>query len=157
VTDPVIHVRELERSEVEYVDGKLPLNRLDESAPDRSTYLIAWQDDRPVGHAHVAWQDTHLAIPEIQDVYVVPDQRRRGIAILLTHSAEDTARTRGWTSISLSVSKHGNPEAKRLYERLGYIDAGVPPVRVSGTILLRGQPFEVDDTLLYLSKPLASC
>jgi hypothetical protein len=29
-------------------------------------------------------------------------------------------------------------------------------VRVSGTILLRGQPFEVDDTLLYLSKPLES-
>src|SRR6476646_8363744 len=123
----VILVRELNRSEVEYVDGQLPLSRLDESAAARSTYLIAWEDDRPVGHAHVAWQETHLAIPEIQDVYVVPDQRRRGIATLLTHSAEDTARSRGWTSISLSVSKDGNPEARRLYERLGYVDAGVAP------------------------------
>jgi GNAT superfamily N-acetyltransferase len=152
----VIEVRELKRSEVEYVDRKLPLNRLDESAADRSTYLVAWEDERPVGHAHIAWQQTHLAIPEIQDVYVVPDRRRRGIAAFLTHFAEDTARSRGWTSISLSVSKDGNPDAKRLYEHLGYGDAGVAPVRVSGTILLRGQPFEVDDTLLYLSKPLES-
>jgi hypothetical protein len=52
------------------------------------------------------------------------------------------------------VSKDGNPVARRLYERLGYIDAGLEPVHVSGTIMLRGLPFEVDDTLVYLEKPL---
>jgi ribosomal protein S18 acetylase RimI-like enzyme len=84
----------------------------------------------------------------------VPDRRRRGIATLLTHAAEDEARSRGWAAISLSVSKDGNTEARRLYERLGYADAGVEPVRVEGQIMLRGRPFDVDDTLLYLRKPL---
>jgi GNAT superfamily N-acetyltransferase len=150
----MVTVRELKRSEVEFVDAHLPLSRLDEHAAERSTYLIAWEDDRPVGHAHLAWEGTHLAIPEIQDVYVVPDRRRRGIATLLTHAAEDEARSRGWAAISLSVSKDGNTEARRLYERLGYADAGVEPVRVEGQIMLRGRPFDVDDTLLYLRKPL---
>jgi mannose-6-phosphate isomerase-like protein (cupin superfamily) len=34
------------------------------------------------------------------------------------------------------------------------VDAGLEPVRVSGAIMLRGNPFEVDDTLVYLRKPL---
>jgi GNAT superfamily N-acetyltransferase len=153
-TGVVIIVRPLQESEVGYVDDHLPLSRLGEDVDERSTYLIAWEDLRPVGHAHLAWQETHLGVPEIQDVYVVPDRRRHGIASLLTRAAEEAARSRGWSGISLSVSKDGNPEARRLYERLGYADAGVPPVRVSGTIILRGRPFEVDDTLLYLSKRL---
>ena len=149
-------MKALKRSEVDYVDAYLPLSRLDEHATGRSTYLIAWEDGRPVGHAHLAWQGTHLRTPEIQDVYVVPDRRRRGIASLLTRVAEDEALSRGWSSISLSVSKDGNPEARRLYERLGYEDAEVEPVRVTGRMMLRGCPLDVDDTLLYFRKLLAS-
>jgi hypothetical protein len=52
------------------------------------------------------------------------------------------------------VSQHGNGAARKLYAKLGYADAGVDPVRVSGTIMLRGRPFEVDDTLVYLVKAL---
>lgn len=150
----VIVVRELKPSEVEYVDRHLPLSRLDQQVEQGSTYLIAWDRGRPVGHAHLAWHGTHLGIPEVQDVYVLPEQRRRGIGTLLTQAAEEEARTRGWKDISLSASKEGNPEARRLYDRLGYVDAGVEPVRVSGTIMQRGRPVNVDDTLVYLSKPL---
>ena len=97
---------------------------------------------------------THLGVPEIQDVFVSPEQRRRGIAAQLTHAAEEEARTRGWGSISLSVSQEGNLAATRLYAKLGYSDAGVAPVHVSGTITLRGRAVEVNDTLVYLTKPL---
>jgi ribosomal protein S18 acetylase RimI-like enzyme len=93
-------------------------------------------------------------VPEVQDVYVLPERRSRGIATLLNHAAEQEVRARGWDSISLSVSKDGNPSARRLYDWLGYVDAGLEPVHVSGTIMLRGRPFEVDDTLVYLRKAL---
>ncbi len=150
----VLTVRELIPADVELVDRHLPLNRLDQQARDGSTYLIAWEDDVPVGHAHIAWLDTSLRLPEIQDVYVSPRERHRGVATALSKAAENEARARGFHRISLSVSDEGNPEARRLYEHLGYRDAGVPPERVLGVITLRGAPFEVDDTLVYLAKRL---
>jgi ribosomal protein S18 acetylase RimI-like enzyme len=85
---------------------------------------------------------------------VSPDRRRHGVATLLTEAAENAARARGCARMSLSVSAEGNPAARSLYERLGYRDAGVAPVRTLGVITLRGRPFEVDDTLVYLAKPL---
>lgn len=150
----VVTVTELKSSEVATVDRELPLSRLCQQVEEHSTYLIAWEDAQPVGHAHIAWSGTHLGLPEIQDVFVLPEKRRRGIATQLTHAAEEEARTRGWSSISLSVSQEGNAAARLLYAKLGYVDAGAEPVRVSGPIMLRGCPFEVDDTLVYLRKPL---
>jgi predicted GNAT family acetyltransferase len=150
----MVTVRELKPSEVAYVDRRLPLSRLDQQTAEESTYLIAWADDQPVGHAHLAWEGTRVGVPEVQDVYVLPEQRCRGIATLLNEAAEQEVRARGWDSISLSVSKDGNAAARRLYDRLGYVDAGLKPVHVSGAIMLRGRPFEVDDTLVYLRKAL---
>jgi ribosomal protein S18 acetylase RimI-like enzyme len=150
----VVTVRELKSSDVAYVDSRLPLSRLDQQAEEESTYLIAWEDDQPVGHAHLAWEKTRLGVPEVQDVYVLPERRSRGIATLLNEAAEQEVRARGRDSISLSVSKNGNPAARKLYERLEYVDAGLESVHVSGQIMLRGRPFEVDDTLVYLRKAL---
>jgi GNAT superfamily N-acetyltransferase len=150
----VVTVSELRPDEVETVDRHLPLSRLDQQRDQGSTYLVAWEDDRPVGHAHVAWSETHLGLPEIQDVFVLPEERGRGIASQLTEAAEGEARRRGWDRISLSVSRDQNPAASQLYAKLGYLDAGVEPLRVLGEIMLRGRPFAVDDTLVYLVKGL---
>ena len=135
------------------MDETLPLNRLDQWRRERSTFLIAWGDDRPVGHAHLAWDGTKLGVPEIQDVYVTENARRRGVATALTHAAEAEARARGHDRLSLSVGT-GNFAAQTLYDRLGFANAGLEPERVLGTIMLRGEPFEVDDTLVYLVKRL---
>jgi GNAT superfamily N-acetyltransferase len=150
----VVKVTVLQPEEVDEVDRHLPLSRLDQQRDEGSTYLIAWEGDRPVGHAHVAWSGTHLELPEIQDVFVLPEHRRRGIAAQLTEAAEDEARRRGWDRVSLSVSRDQNPAASLLYRKLGYVDAGVEPVRVLGEITIRGRPFAVDDTLVYLVKGL---
>lgn len=150
----MVTVTELGTEHVELVDSRLPLNRLDQHAVDGSTYLIAWNGEEPVGHAHLAWSGTHLRLPEIQDMFVLPELRARGIGTALVRAAEQLARDRGWERISLSVSLDGNPAARRLYERLGYADAGVAPVRTVGVIELRGRPVHVDDTLLYLTKAL---
>jgi GNAT superfamily N-acetyltransferase len=150
----VVSIAALQPGEIAYVDQHLPLSRLDEQPGEGSTYLVAWDDHQPVGHAHIAWAGTHLGVPEIQDVFVVPERRREGIGARLTDAAEQEARSRGWASISLSVSRDGNVAASSLYAKLGYADAGVDPVRVSGTIMVRGRPLQVDDTLLYLTKAL---
>jgi Acetyltransferases len=147
-------IRPLLPSELAFVDARLPLSRLDQHRRDGSTYLIAWDGDDPVGHAHLAWDGTHAGVPEIQDVFVLPERRRQGIATHLTLAAEDEARARGFDRISLSVSAEKNDAARRLYESLGYEDAGLELVRVLGTIMLRGEPFHVDDTLFYMSKNL---
>jgi GNAT superfamily N-acetyltransferase len=150
----VVTVTELKPGEVAMVDRHLPLSRLCQQVEEHSMYLIAWEDDQPVGHAHLAWSGTHLGLPEIQDVFVLPERRRRGIATQLTQAAEQEARARGWNSISLSVSQEGNAAARLLYAKLGYVDGGADPVPVSGSIMLRGRPFDVDDTLVYLTKHL---
>jgi GNAT superfamily N-acetyltransferase len=141
-------VRPLTDGELALVDERLPLHRLGRAG----TYLVAWDGDEPVGHAFLSWSGTKLGIPELQDVFVAPERRREGIASELTGAAEEEARRHGADRISLSV---GTDEAARaLYEKLGFEDAGVEPERVSGTIVLRGKPFEVDDTLSYLVKSL---
>jgi ribosomal protein S18 acetylase RimI-like enzyme len=147
------HVRPLTEDEVAVVDEALPLNRLDQWRREDSTFLIAWDEGRPIGHAHLAWDGTKLGLPEIQDVYVAEDARRRGVATALTHAAEAEVLARGHDRISLSVGT-GNFAAQALYALLGFADAGVAPEHVQGTIMLRGEPFEVDDTLVYLVKEL---
>ncbi|MDQ5820696.1 MAG: GNAT family N-acetyltransferase [Actinomycetota bacterium] len=150
----MIDVRPLVDGEVPVVDDALPLNRLDQWRGEGSTFLIAWDEGRPVGHAHVAWEGTKLGVPEIQDVYVAKEARRRGVATELSLAAEREAAARGHDRLSLSVGT-GNVAAQALYKRLGFEDSGLEPERVLGTIMLRGEPFEVDDTLVYLVKQLS--
>jgi len=95
-----------------------------------------------------------LGVPEIGDVFVPTELRGQGIGTKLTGAAEQLARTRGHSRISISASID-NEGALRLYRRLGYRDAGLSPKRVQATIVLRGGPMEVDDTVLYLVKDLA--
>lgn len=146
-----VDVRELTAGETERVDARLPLARLDSA----QTYLVAWDGDEPVGHAHVAWQGTKLGIPEVQDVFVRPERRRSGVGSALMEAAERVAAARGHGRISLGYGI-ANGAARRLYERLGYCPAGLPPERVQETITIRGRPVEVDDTLVYVVKDVDS-
>ena len=147
----VIDIRELTEAEVPSVDERLPLSRLDVA----QTYLVAWDGDDPVGHAHLAWSGTTLGIPEVQDVYVLPERRRQGVATELSRAAEQLVAAGGLKQISIGASVR-NDGALRLYRRLGYRDAELPPQRVQGTIIIRGVPMDIDDTLVYLVKELSA-
>ena len=138
-------------AELPRVDARLQLHRLDSA----QTYLVAWDGDEPVGHAHVSWTETKLGAPEIQDVFVPEELRGRGIGTELSRAAERLAHERGHGRISISASV-ANEGALRLYRRLGYRDAGLGPQRVAGAILIRGKAVEVDDTLVYLVKEIAA-
>jgi ribosomal-protein-alanine N-acetyltransferase len=128
------------------VGAVLGLVRLDQGD---GFYLVAWEGHEPLGHAHLALGDP----PELQDVSVRPEHRRRGVASALTAAAEREVRARGFDRLRLTVGVDNEP-AQALYRRCGYVDAGVPPKRVQGTIHLRTGPLEVDDTLLTWEKRL---
>jgi GNAT superfamily N-acetyltransferase len=146
----VIETRVLTEADFDLVDAALPLHRFDGWADD-STYLVAWDRGVPIGHVHIAWSDTELGLPELQDMYVLPERRSEGIGGALVAAAEHVAVDRGHDHCSLSVGE-GNRRARSLYERLGYAPAQVPSKRVQGTIWIRGEPVEVDDTLVYFTK-----
>lgn len=91
-----------------------------------ATYLIAWRDEVPVGNGLVRWRDEHAklaGIPEISNLGVVAELRGRGIGTALVRAAEDAVRGRGHPRVSIAVGDD-NPDAERLYLRLGYADSG---------------------------------
>jgi GNAT superfamily N-acetyltransferase len=142
-----MEVRPLTPGELDFVDSRLPLHRLDQSGGE---YLVAWEAGEPVGHAHLDWRHDP---PELQDVFVPELHRRRGIAERLSAAAEERVRARGFDRIALDVDVENAP-ARALYEKLGYRERGTPPRRQAGTILLRGEPFTFDVVLIDLVKQL---
>ena len=138
-------IRRLAEDEVERVAAVLALARLHQR---NGYYLVAWQANDPVGHAYLALTDP----PELQDVLVLPSHRRRRIATCLTLAVEEEARILGFDRIQLQVSADDGTQA--LYHSCGYLDGGLRPQRVKGTIQIRTGPLEVDDTLLVWEKHL---
>ncbi len=55
----------------------------------------------------------------LNDLFVAPASRRRGVAAALMHEAVDYARAVGAVGMSLSTA-HTNAAAQRLYESLGW-------------------------------------
>jgi ribosomal protein S18 acetylase RimI-like enzyme len=143
---PVTCIRGLADAEIERVASVLGLARLYQGD---GFYLVAWRGAEPLGHAHLALTDP----PELQDVEVRPEYRRLGIASALTARAEDEARARGFDRLRLGVSVENAP-AQAVYRKCGYVDAGLAPRRVKGTIAIRTGPIEVDDTILTWEKNL---
>jgi len=86
-------------------------------------------------------------------VWVAPERRREGIARELALAAEQATRTRGHDRLRLTVSAT-NPQARAVWERLGYAPTGDPAERMRQTIVGRGRELEIDATLLALEKLL---
>jgi ribosomal protein S18 acetylase RimI-like enzyme len=143
----VLDIRPLAASEVESVTPVLRLARLYQGD---GIYFVAWEGNNALGHLHLALTDP----PELQDVEVRRDQRRRGIATALIHHAEGEARARGFDRLRLGVSVDNSP-AQALYRRHGYVDAGIGTKRIEETVQLRTGPYDVDDTWFIWEKRLS--
>jgi GNAT superfamily N-acetyltransferase len=93
-------------------------------------YLILSPDGLAEGRTHVAEQDGSVVgfatwaevagIIELEDLFVDPDYRRRGIAIALIGRIAEVLRARGAERLELTA----NPHAREFYRAAGFVDCG---------------------------------
>ena len=128
----------------------------------RLTYLIAWLDGVPIGHTMARWEGTTDAFvaerisgcAHIEDLFVMPELRSRGIGARILAHAEGLAVERGFARIGLAVGVD-NPRARALYEWLGYADAGFGAFEIGGTYRnARGEERAWREVCEYLVKGL---
>ncbi len=130
-----------------------------EQEAGRRVVLVAeWEGDFS-GYVTIAWQSDYVAfkaedIPEIQDLNVLPEFRRRGIAARLLDEAEGLASER-CDRVGISVGLHpGYNAAQRMYVLRGYVP-DARGVTWQGEYIREGQEVVADDALvLHLVKEL---
>jgi ribosomal protein S18 acetylase RimI-like enzyme len=91
-----------------------------------SDFLLATIEGRPVGCMQIAYRlSTWHAAPYayIEDFYLAPEARARGIGTKLLDYALQRADGRGMDHIALDV-RGANRAAQRLYARFGFTDSG---------------------------------
>ena len=88
-----------------------------EGLAEGRTY-VAEEDGSVVGFA--TWAEAGGSI-ELEDLFVDPDWRRRGIATALVSCIVDVLRARGVQCLEVTA----NPHAREFYNAAGFIDCGV--------------------------------
>jgi ribosomal protein S18 acetylase RimI-like enzyme len=145
--DQVIHVdvRPLVADDLAQLQKALPpehpeahVRRLGDQRVGRITYLIAWLEQRAVGHLLIRWGGpTNPELiwrlgrradhPYVEALYVHPEYRSQTIGSQLLDVAERLVQSRGFRRVGLAVAVD-NVRAWALYDRLGYRDADVGDV-----------------------------
>ena len=113
-------------------DGQVHANLFAQQQAGLWTYLVAWKEgSAPVGVCVIRWDGSAEEEPEpsaewprLTNLQVHPTHRGRGVGTALIEAAEERARGLGFRRLGISVADD-NPEAGRLYARLGYADSGL--------------------------------
>jgi ribosomal protein S18 acetylase RimI-like enzyme len=98
--------------------------------------LLAEEDGRAVGFLFCVLGDRGRRTAHVTDIYVRPDARRRGIGRALLAEVVEPARAARLDHVSLEVLLR-NTEARRLYERLGFVPMDIFMVAPLGTFAER--------------------
>ncbi len=132
---------------------------LAEQKTGRRVVLVATVGGVFAGYVTLVWEPTYAyfrqrAIPEVQDLNVLPAYRRRGIATRLVGLAERIAAGRAGT-IGIGVGLHpGYNAAQRMYVLRGYVP-DAQGVAYDGRYVAEGEQVVFDDHLvLYFTKTL---
>jgi len=91
-------------------------------APSEDGMLVgAWHDGAPLGYTCLYWTFTSLVPAEIvlmNDLYVVPEARGKGVGRALIEASAEIARERGAHHLQW-VTAPDNETAQRLYDSTG--------------------------------------
>ncbi|MDO5676722.1 MAG: GNAT family N-acetyltransferase [Propionibacteriaceae bacterium] len=107
-------------------------HHFEQQAAGAAAFLVAWEGDVPLGVGMVQWlgpvgpaaSAAFPGVPELNHLQVREEARGRGVGTALIEAAEALVRDRGIDRIAVGVDDD-NPDAARLYHRLGYEPTGV--------------------------------
>ncbi|WP_145053018.1 GNAT family N-acetyltransferase [Paenibacillus xylanexedens] len=142
-----------------YRSGNYFAKCLEENVQGKRVTLMAFHNEGLAGACHLLHHSeypffSHENIPEINDLNVFPEFRRKKIGSALLDEMEKIA-ARDYTRIGLGVGlyqDYGN--AQRMYTQRGYVMDG-KGIMYNNVQVVPGQPVMVDDELLlYLVKDL---
>ena len=118
--------------------------------------LVAEWDEVFAGHVQICWKPDYAPCPEIQDLNVLPQYRRRGIATALMDQAEALIAERS-DRVAIGVGLHpGYNAAQRMYVLRGYVPDGKGVTWRGEYIKERQELIADDDLVLHLSKALGT-
>jgi GNAT superfamily N-acetyltransferase len=132
---------------------------LEEQQAGTRTCFIAELDCEFAGYVTLNWSPSYRnfaerAIPEIQDLNVLPQFRRRGIGGRLLDGAEQEARKRS-SIVGIGVGLHpGYGSAQKLYVKRGYVPDGRGVYYRNQLVEEGAQVVFDDDLVIYLTKRL---
>ncbi|MFA5176192.1 MAG: GNAT family N-acetyltransferase [Candidatus Nanoarchaeia archaeon] len=137
-------------------------DKISEQKDGNSVWLIAWKDDIPVGHIQLRFngiQDKKINnliknCAHIESLGVKEEFRKQGIGTKLIQEAEQLTKKKKMNRIGMAVGSEDNPEARKLYETLGYKDAGLEEFIVSWNIVKKGITKKENERCVYLIKRL---
>ncbi|SEO75940.1 GNAT family N-acetyltransferase [Paenibacillus sp. OV219] len=172
-TSFTIEVKPVEASQVDLVhrqfsqdDYSLPQHRRYQvQSNGEGVYLIAWDRETPIGGFLVRWSGPQdEAVSSRIDIsrsafleagLTIDEYRRKGVATAIIREAERLAKLHGCTHIGMEVSSNDNPDANRLYKKLGYVDWGYGDFTISWKCMDADGNSRVDsDVVTFLQKPL---
>ena len=114
--------------------------------------VLATDKGHDIGGYYLNWAPKYslyrrMKLPELQDLRVLQDHRRKGVATALIAKAEDMARQSGANGLGISVGLYADyGAAQRLYVRLGFMPDGMG-ITYDRETVQPGEKRPVDDDL----------
>jgi len=140
--------------------GDSELRRLsamwNESREGKRVILAAWNADAFVGHVTMKWQSEYDGfrrrhLPEIVDLWVQPECRRRGVARRLMDAVEARARLGRAKGLGLCVGVDEDAKpAQALYARLGFRPDGSGLWRDGAPVDMKKDGVSIDTDVVWM-------
>lgn len=119
--------REMMRALNELFDAQYPgravrpgsVTSPDEMVAPSGIFLVGYDDDRPVAGGGL--RRFAEGICEIKRMYVVPDERSRGVGRALLSALEDAARELGYATVRLDAGPE-QQHSRALFAKTGYVE-----------------------------------
>ena len=112
-------------------------DRIADAISDSLQYLVITQDGEILGFGllvhtrppHWPVENPEPPYPQMIDLFVTPSRRSEGLGTMMIRHMERLASAAGYARLCLAVDPIDNPDAQRLYARLGYVPIEPEPHR----------------------------